>query len=256
MYQIDKKLFGEYVATLRREKGLTQKELAKQLFISDKTVSKWERGGSIPDVTMLIPLAEVLGVTVTELLECHSLEQTVTMNTGQVEELVKKTLVFSGETKEKLTKRRSLNIFLYIFSIIACVLEIWLLIKLDYAADELMYNLMTMELLALGFGFYFVFLAKEYLPAYYDENKISGFRDGIFEMNLPGVSINNKNWPYILRTARIWSMVSLAFFPLLYWLLSSFIPGFQVLGGLIITLVLGLGGFFIPVYIAAKKHVK
>ena len=67
-YPMDNKKFGEFIAQLRKEKHLTQKELAERLFISDKAVSKWERGLSMPNVSMLIPIAEALGVTVTELL--------------------------------------------------------------------------------------------------------------------------------------------------------------------------------------------
>ena len=47
MYELDKEKFGKFVAKLRKEKGYTQKELAKQLSISDKAVSKWETGGSL-----------------------------------------------------------------------------------------------------------------------------------------------------------------------------------------------------------------
>lgn len=46
MYQIDKKAFGAFVAALRKETGITQKELASRLFVSDKAVSKWETGVS------------------------------------------------------------------------------------------------------------------------------------------------------------------------------------------------------------------
>lgn len=46
MQQIDNEKFGEFITELRKEKNLTQKELADQLFVSDKTVSKWERGVS------------------------------------------------------------------------------------------------------------------------------------------------------------------------------------------------------------------
>ena len=70
MFEIDKEQFGALVSQLRKEKGLTQKEVAQQLFISDKAVSKWERGLSVPDIALLIPLADLLDVTVTELLQC------------------------------------------------------------------------------------------------------------------------------------------------------------------------------------------
>ena len=75
---LQKTEFGNFVSSLRKEKGITQKELARQLFVSDKAVSKWETGQSIPDVALLIPLAEILGVTVAELLECHRMEKRYT----------------------------------------------------------------------------------------------------------------------------------------------------------------------------------
>ena len=45
MYQLDKEAFGEFLQGLRKEKGLTQRQLAEALHVSDKAVSKWERGG-------------------------------------------------------------------------------------------------------------------------------------------------------------------------------------------------------------------
>ena len=73
MTHIDKQKFGTFIAMLRKEKGITQKELAEQLFISDKAVSKWETAASVPNIDLLIPLANLLGVTVTELLMCQQL---------------------------------------------------------------------------------------------------------------------------------------------------------------------------------------
>lgn len=46
MYEIDNEKFGVFLAQLRKQKGFTQKELAQKLFVSDKAVSKWERGVS------------------------------------------------------------------------------------------------------------------------------------------------------------------------------------------------------------------
>lgn len=59
---------GALVSALRREKGLTQRELASLLGVSDKAVSKWERGECFPDITLIPPLAAYLGVTADELL--------------------------------------------------------------------------------------------------------------------------------------------------------------------------------------------
>ena len=68
MKELDKEKMGLFIAQLRREKEATQKELADRLYVSDKAVSKWERGLSVPDISLLLPLAEILGVTTTELL--------------------------------------------------------------------------------------------------------------------------------------------------------------------------------------------
>ena len=57
MLNIDKQKFGTFVAMLLKEKGITQKELAEQLFISDKAVSKWETAVSVPKIDLLIPSA-------------------------------------------------------------------------------------------------------------------------------------------------------------------------------------------------------
>lgn len=59
---------GKFVASLRKEKGLTQVSLANCLGISDKTVSKWERGAGLPDVSLMLPLCEILEISVNELL--------------------------------------------------------------------------------------------------------------------------------------------------------------------------------------------
>lgn len=60
---------GAMIAALRKEKGMTQLDLAQQLGVTDKAVSKWERDLSCPDVNSLPKLAEVLGVTVDELMQ-------------------------------------------------------------------------------------------------------------------------------------------------------------------------------------------
>lgn len=60
---------GLLISACRKEKGLTQKQLAGQLNISDRTVSKWERGSGFPDISLLEPLADALGISVAGLLQ-------------------------------------------------------------------------------------------------------------------------------------------------------------------------------------------
>lgn len=65
---MDKNKIGNFIAIKRKELGLNQKELAEKLSVTDKAVSKWETGRGVPEVSLLIPLANLLNVSVTELL--------------------------------------------------------------------------------------------------------------------------------------------------------------------------------------------
>jgi len=66
------KSMGEIISTLRKEKGMTQKELADMLYITDKAVSKWERDIACPETQTIPKLAEILGVSVEELLNAKT----------------------------------------------------------------------------------------------------------------------------------------------------------------------------------------
>ena len=64
---------GKFIAERRKARGLTQRELADLLNISDKTVSKWERGGGLPEVSLMLPLCKELDISVNELLSGRKL---------------------------------------------------------------------------------------------------------------------------------------------------------------------------------------
>ena len=66
---------GAFVAECRKTKGLTQKQLAEKLGVTDSAVSKWERGNSLPDATLMVPLCEFFGISVTELLNGERVAQ-------------------------------------------------------------------------------------------------------------------------------------------------------------------------------------
>ncbi|MCC8150637.1 MAG: helix-turn-helix domain-containing protein [Lachnospiraceae bacterium] len=71
---IDMQKTGSFIAACRKEKGWTQKQLGEQVGVSDRAVSKWERGKSFPDISLLEPLGDCLGVTVSELLAGQHIE--------------------------------------------------------------------------------------------------------------------------------------------------------------------------------------
>ena len=67
--KVDKEKIGALIRSLRKEKGLTQKELAEILSVSDKTVSKWERGKGIPDISIMLSLSNIFGIEIEKMLE-------------------------------------------------------------------------------------------------------------------------------------------------------------------------------------------
>ena len=60
---MEKKTMGAFISALRKANGMTQQELADKLNVSNKAVSRWERDECAPDITLIPPLAEILGVT-------------------------------------------------------------------------------------------------------------------------------------------------------------------------------------------------
>lgn len=91
--------FGATIATLRKQKGLTQLELARQMGVTDKAVSKWERDLSFPDVASLPKLAEILDTSVDELLEVktatHEEQEAPTAKIPALVELVLKAVALA-----------------------------------------------------------------------------------------------------------------------------------------------------------------
>ena len=65
---MEKKTIGSFIAVLRKSKGMTQRELAERLCVSDKAVSRWERDETAPDVTLIPVIADIFGVTSDEIL--------------------------------------------------------------------------------------------------------------------------------------------------------------------------------------------
>ena len=65
---MDQIKIGKFISEMRKEQNLTQRQLADSLSISDKTISKWERGKGLPEVSLMMPLCDILGISVNELL--------------------------------------------------------------------------------------------------------------------------------------------------------------------------------------------
>lgn len=247
MHELNNEKFGLFLAELRREKGMTQKELAEKLFVSDKAVSKWERGLSMPDVSLLAPLSELLGVTIAELLKGERVGGQLEL--GEVEKLVAGSLGLSERVKRRVNRRWAAC---YAACLLVAAMELMLLRLFAFPAEELR-DVLLVECLCLLFGGWLCIFARERLPAYYDSNRISAYSDGVFRMNLPGVRLNNKNWPHILRAGRVYLMAASLTFQPLYVVIRGQSPDAWADYRLPVMLIACLG-FMVPMMIAGKRY--
>ena len=89
---MNKKTFSDIIVELRKEKGLTQQEIAKKLNITDKAVSKWERGLSYPDITSISKLAKTLDVESSYLIDLCKKEENPYQNKEDINNIKNLTL--------------------------------------------------------------------------------------------------------------------------------------------------------------------
>lgn len=91
--------FGKFIRESRQGKGLTQKQLAEQIHVSDKAVSKWENGAGFPDIKILEPLAECLGVRLIELMQGERVAEPE-IDREAAEQIVAQTITQSKQAEE------------------------------------------------------------------------------------------------------------------------------------------------------------
>ena len=120
---------GKFIQSKRKEKGLTQKELAQKLGVTDKAVSKWERGLGCPDVSILEILAKELDTSILEILKGRIIENVI-IKVTEANDYVKETINFTkNKTKEIINK---IIVFLTIsVSILLLILNIENIISLN-----------------------------------------------------------------------------------------------------------------------------
>ena len=116
---MDQLKIGKFIAQMRKEKGLTQRALADKLLISDKTVSKWECGNGLPEVSLMMPLCEILGITVNELLSGKRLAASEYQQNA--EENIMKLIEEKNEVKFRLILE-AIVIFLTLVSFVTIIL--------------------------------------------------------------------------------------------------------------------------------------
>ena len=90
-----KKTLGTMIAELRKQHGMTQLELAEKMGVTDKAVSKWERDLSCPDINSVPTLAEILGVSVEELMQSKKEADTPVSKMAEIMEIAPKAIAMA-----------------------------------------------------------------------------------------------------------------------------------------------------------------
>lgn len=118
---METKKIALFIKTKRKEKGLTQEQLANELFVTEKAISRWETGRGTPDISLLIPLAKVLNVSVSEILSGEKKSK----NKEEINEIIN---YIEINKKGKYNMPFKLSIICYIISILTFLTYL----RLDY----------------------------------------------------------------------------------------------------------------------------
>lgn len=99
---MDQKKIGSFLKELRKEKGITQEELAEILTISGRTVSRWETGSNMPDISLLLEIAEFYDVSIPEIINGERKSESMEK---EVKEVVEAMSDYASTEKTLLLKR-------------------------------------------------------------------------------------------------------------------------------------------------------
>ena len=142
---MDNKKFGDFIKELRKEKQLTQKELGEKLNITDKAISKWERGLSFPDIAVLKDLAEFFEIDISELLNGERGKKQEIDIEKAIQEAIENYKNIEEKKKEKVQKvKKRIGVISIIIFVFALILQIVYLIifkrhNYEYVIDALEY---------------------------------------------------------------------------------------------------------------------
>ena len=120
---MDQVKIGSFIAQIRKEEGMTQKELAGAIGVSDKTVSKWECGNGMPELSMLMPLCELLKINVNELLSGERLSH------DSYSRKAEENIISLMQEKEESKKQHKKSIWSTLFMFILTVLTVYMVIS-------------------------------------------------------------------------------------------------------------------------------
>ena len=166
---MDQNKIAEYIIKKRKEKGLTQKDVATKLHVSVSAVSKWERGLSYPDITLLEPLSLILDTSMVELLKGEDLDDD--LSKYEAHDLIKE-LVSINRMKEYKKKALISDVFYVLVLFVVVTVIICLYFFQIIETNKLFTIIVLIGLLFLG-----IFIFKNYKHSIYGGRFNEHFKD-------------------------------------------------------------------------------
>ena len=140
---MDAQTFGTFIADLRRERGMTQAQLAEKLRVTDKAVSRWERGLGFPDINTLEPLAQALGIGIDELMRTE--RNRTSRPDEQAAQAVVNTVRLANNVATDRRRRILLRTLVAVSVILAAFALLWLLAGFSIREDVFLHDYATLS---------------------------------------------------------------------------------------------------------------
>ena len=213
---MDMKKIGSFLKALRKEKGLTQEQLAEKLGVAGRTVSRWETASNMPDLSLLIQLAEFYDIEVGEILDGE--RKNIVMD-KEVKETLNKIADYSNDEKQKAVNVYKFSLMaMFFIGFIIVLIEFAMLIDFRYIIAE------SLPLLIGGFTC-IIMTIKNGLWDTFSNKKITPGRDAVTSFIITSVA---SIFCYIMLLNRTEDLkrsiiISLCFF------VVTFLVGFVVL---------------------------
>ena len=167
---MDATKFGLFVAEMRKENHMTQAELATKIKVTDKAVSRWERGLGFPDIHLLEPLAEALGVSVLELMKSEKNVET-NIKCGDADLIVTDTIK-AAEHQKQVERQQEKRMILITIGVVA-ISSIFALLfdHIGWRMDNILFTSVGVILPVTSIIAFFVWMSMDRMSILFQKNK-------------------------------------------------------------------------------------
>ena len=146
---MDQQKIGAFISELRKDRKLTQEQLGEKLGVSQRSISRWETGRNMPDISLLKPLSSELGITVSELIEGERQDNPVKIDDESVDNIIEYTVRLR---KNNIVFWKDVNFITTVLIILAVVL-----LGVGVAIQHLTIPLLVLGILVVVFAVRFLF---------------------------------------------------------------------------------------------------